>query len=452
MRFLRATVGVPVISLFVLGALSTAGQTAEAVKEDYIRDPMPPGFQVIISELEGPMFADANGRTLYKWPKDALRNGDAGEIEGKPTCEDHVYRENAGLMSPYPAGLELPEADTRPSCTQMWPPVFASADAKPVGKWTIVDRTDGKKQWAYDKWSLYTSVLDKKPGDAIGGSSMFKLSEGGAIRVPVSPEPNVPSQFKVVSTMKGRLVVLDEGKSIYTFSGDKRNKSACQNECLETFSPVLAADYARPVGEWTTFERAPGIKQWSFRGRPVYTHPNDAKGGSQDGSDIPGWENVYTQHTPPPPKGFVLKDTMIGVVLGDSNGKTIYRYTCTDDALDQLACDYPEAPQVYRFVVCGGGDVARCLKAFPYVQAAAGAKVEGPVWSTMYIDPATGKRAAAGQPGALNVWAFRERPVYTYEGDRGPTDINAHAWGEFNGQRNGFRVLAYRDVFANRDR
>ena len=48
-------------------------------------------------------------------------------------CDDHVYRENSGLMSPYPPGLELPEADTRPSCVQIWPPVLAPSDAKPVG-------------------------------------------------------------------------------------------------------------------------------------------------------------------------------------------------------------------------------------------------------------------------------------------------------------------------------
>ena len=37
------------------------------------------------------------------------RNGDAGEQKGKPTCGDVPYKVNAGLMSPYPGGLELPE-------------------------------------------------------------------------------------------------------------------------------------------------------------------------------------------------------------------------------------------------------------------------------------------------------------------------------------------------------
>ena len=74
----------------------------------------------------------------------------------------------------------------------------------------------------------------------------------------------------------------------------------------------------------------------------------------------------------------------------------------------------------------------------------------------MYIDPKTGKRATANQPGAINVWAFRGRPVYTFAGrpgygDETPYDLKAHDWGEFNGRRNGYQVMAYRDLFYDRD-
>ena len=83
-----------------------------------------------------------------------------------------VLTENAGLMSPYPPGLELPELKTRKSCLDMWPAVYAADDAKPIGKWSIVTRTDGRKQWAYDGFALYTSNLDRQIGDVIGGSSV----------------------------------------------------------------------------------------------------------------------------------------------------------------------------------------------------------------------------------------------------------------------------------------
>ncbi len=454
MRLLRN-----VLNVSVLAFLTTAGVSAYAAgqtKEDYIRTPLPPGIQVVVTELEGPVFADAKGHTFYKWPKKNLRNGDAGDVQGKSFCEDKVQRENGGLMSPYPGGLELPEVDTRPSCAAVWPPVIAAADAKPIDKWTLLDLPDGRKQWKYDEWALYTSVLDKKPGDTLGGSVMADSGEVGSLRVPVGPEANVPSQFKVATTMFGRLVELRDGWSVYTYEGDSRNKSNCSGACLDGWTPVLAADYARPVGEWTTFERSPGVRQWAFRGTPIYRHVDDSKTGSLDGGDEPRWHNVYTQRTPEPPQGFVMKETMVGLVLGDPQGKTIYQYRCTDDALDQLACDHPDSPQVYRFTVCGGGDPDRCVKVFPYVLAPAGARTGNSIWSARYIDPKTGKWAAADKPGALHVWTYRARPVYTFAGfngygDKKPSDINAMDWGEFNGQRNGYRAMVYRDIYSSRD-
>lgn len=433
-------------------AVTTAGAYAARTEtEDYKRAPLPPGFQVVATELEGPVFADANGKTVYRWPVKHLRNGDAGEVQNKPTCEDKVYKVSSGLMSPYPAGLELPDADARAPCTAFWPPVFAAADAKPVGKWTVIDRPDGRRQWAYDGWALYTSILDKQPGDVLGGSPMIgTFANAGAPRLPMGPEPNVPSQFEVVTTMLGRMVTLRNGWSVYVYDGDGRNTSKCAGTCLDEWVPVLAPAYARPLGEWTIFERAPGVTQWAFKGKPIYQHPTDRRTRSHDGGDVPGWSNVYTQRAPAPPSGLALKDTMIGLVLADANGKTVYRYQCYEDAPDQPVCDTPEAPQVYRLAVCGAFDVERCLKTFPYVTAPANAKSGSRLWTVLTLDPKTGKRAAADQPGAQHVWAFRGRPVYTFAGDTKSTDMHAHNWGEFNGEWNGYKAMVYRDLFTMR--
>jgi predicted lipoprotein with Yx(FWY)xxD motif len=141
-------------------------------------------------------------------------------------------------------------------------------------------------------------------------------------------------------------------------------------------------------------------------------------------------------------------------VLADEHGMTVYRYICTDDAVDQQLCDYPEAPQIYRLIVCGGGDADRCARTFPYVVAPTGAKTGNQVWGTMYINPKTGKSATATEPGALNVWTLRGRPLYTFAGRNGygdhrPTDTNGNGWGEFSGRRNGFSVIVFRPAFVN---
>ena len=321
-----------------------------------------------------PVFADSKGKTLYKWPIKSIRNGDVGEQKNKPTCDDTVYKVNAGLMSPYPGGFTLPEVETRPSCLQEWPAVYASADDKPVGKWTVVDRKDGKKQWAYDGFALYTSVLDEVPGDTRGGTRRKTGGDSPAYREPVSPMPNIPAQFGVYSVAKGRILATSIGYSVYSYDKDTATKSACTGTCLNEWAPMLAAENAVPQGDWSILERSPGVKQWAFRKKPLYTRIADEKFRSFEGGDVPGWHNVFTQTEPAAPKNFTVQDTRAGQVLADKNGRTIYIYNCGDDAIDELACDNPKSPQAYRLAICGGGDPDVCNKTFPYVIAEAGAK------------------------------------------------------------------------------
>ena len=53
-------------------------------------------------------------------------------------------------------------------CAENWPPLIADAGAAPEGDFTLVDRTDGSKMWAYKGWPLYFWVKDEKPGDTTG--------------------------------------------------------------------------------------------------------------------------------------------------------------------------------------------------------------------------------------------------------------------------------------------
>jgi predicted lipoprotein with Yx(FWY)xxD motif len=53
-------------------------------------------------------------------------------------------------------------------CATNWPPLAAAADAKPVGKFTIITRDDGSLQWAYAGKPLYFWKNDKQPGDMTG--------------------------------------------------------------------------------------------------------------------------------------------------------------------------------------------------------------------------------------------------------------------------------------------
>jgi predicted lipoprotein with Yx(FWY)xxD motif len=81
----------------------------------------------------GKIYADSKDMTLYTFDKDEM---------GKSNCYD--------------------------KCAANWPPYTAMADAMAEGDWTVIDRTDGTKQWAYKGKPVYLFVQDKKPGDVTG--------------------------------------------------------------------------------------------------------------------------------------------------------------------------------------------------------------------------------------------------------------------------------------------
>lgn len=414
---------------------------------------MPPGFQVVISELEGPVFADANGKTLYQWPLRSMRNGNVGEPKGQPICDWQKTTETAGIITRYPPGLQLPDLDRRKSCAERWPPVLAKDSAQPDGNWSIVERADGKRQWAYAGAPLYTSIEDRRKGDTYGGTRRRISGEGGAPREPVGPRPDVPPGFIVVPTAKGRMITTATRTSVYSSDADDPNRSNCRGECAQVWIPVPAPAFAQQRGDWSVVEREPGIKQWAFKKQPLYTYRDDLAGkqASQRGSDVPGWHNVYTQLAPELPKEFTARDTLAGTVLADANGKSLYLYRCIEDTIEQFDCDGPEDPQAYRLAICGAGDVKRCEQTFPYAVADRKSRSPNRTWTIVEIDPLTGHLATAESSEALRVWAFRGRPLFTFQADRQPGDINGNSWGSFSGERNGFKPFWLRDDYFRND-
>jgi hypothetical protein len=84
------------------------------------------------------------------------------------------------------------------------------------------------------------------------------------------------------------------------------------------------------------------------------------------------------------------------------------------------------------------------------VPASGDAKSANRLWSVVSVNPANGHEAKPGETGALRVWAYRGRPVYTYAGDSQPGDYNGDALGEWHGWRNGFRAFWVRSEWFGR--
>jgi predicted lipoprotein with Yx(FWY)xxD motif len=105
-------------------------------------EPAPPKVEAqtvpakVILTKQGPKLVDLKGMTLYYYERDTT---------GKTsTCND--------------------------KCTEKWVPLSATAEAKAVGDFTVINRDDGSKMWAYRYRPLYTSPADKAPGEANGNA------------------------------------------------------------------------------------------------------------------------------------------------------------------------------------------------------------------------------------------------------------------------------------------
>lgn len=79
------------------------------------------------------ILTNAKGMTLYTFDKD---------VKGQSNCSG--------------------------GCAQKWPPFLATKTSKGEGKFTVIDRADGSKQWAYNGQPLYFWFKDKKQGDVTG--------------------------------------------------------------------------------------------------------------------------------------------------------------------------------------------------------------------------------------------------------------------------------------------
>lgn len=85
------------------------------------------------AKMQSNMLVGPNGMTLYVFDKDAA---------GKSVCNG--------------------------PCATNWPPLMAGGSDQATGNWSILNRDDGGKQWAYKGKPLYFWSKDQKPGDKTG--------------------------------------------------------------------------------------------------------------------------------------------------------------------------------------------------------------------------------------------------------------------------------------------
>jgi predicted lipoprotein with Yx(FWY)xxD motif len=392
---MKAVTGLLIVAIVaMIGFVGMSSiRPAKAVKPQVVEvSAMPPGitFQTVgagqsmnvMGAFKGyDVIADAKNMTLYTFDKDPA---------GKSVCND--------------------------DCAKTWLPLAAPADAKSSGFWQVIARDDGSKQWAFRGKPLYTYAEDKKPGDFKGKSVdgwNFVLNQAMA----GVPLPDGIAAAEVVAA-GGQAFVDVHGHTIYAFGGDlKSDASTCAPgaECVNHWRPLLAAELANNLGDFTIARRPDGTRQWAYQGQPLYTYDRDLEKGDSNGrSADPRWTVALAERYFQPSNVKIGQNVRGMDMLTDANGMTIY-------ARDR---------QMYQV---GGFNLRGGQKGIPQLGKAMGAltcpadcaKVYPPVLAPDDAQPA-GYWSIAKRADGKKQWSYNGYALYTYTGDTKPGDETSH--------------------------
>ncbi len=321
-------------------------------------------------------YADAKGMTLYTYDKDE---------PGKSNCTG--------------------------DCAQVWPALAAPATATAFGDWSVVTRDDGAKQWALKGKPLYSYSKDAKPGDGSGNGidsvwhiQLFKAGEGY----------KMPDGMALLDSANAAgQVLVDEqtGMPLYTFANDPKGKATCVAQpCTDHWTPVQAAQLAKPLGDFTVVNRGDGLFQWAFKGKPLYSFDGDTEPGDANGLDAK-WHAATVVRNFMPAQVKIAINRFGGHNLVTTAGMTLYvrdRVVGTNTG-HNLRTGSRGNPMVGKILGTKSCD-AECAKTWNPLIAPADAQPSG------YWD------VAARDDGSRQ-WTYRGYAVYSYVNDKKPGDM-----------------------------
>lgn len=99
------------------------------------------------------------------------------------------------------------------------------------------------------------------------------------------------AQMQPTNVMDGVLTGVN-GKTLYTFDKDEigSGKSTCYDACAANWPPFTVAEGKKATDDYSIIERNDGIKQWAYKGSPLYYFVKDTKAGEKNGD---GFKNIW---------------------------------------------------------------------------------------------------------------------------------------------------------------
>lgn len=106
-----------------------------------------------------------------------------------------------------------------------------------------------------------------------------------------SPSSSTAPAVDVKNGSFGKMLVDEQGRSLYQFDKDTTNKSMCTGSCATAWPPFTvkskpAAGSGIKANLLKTTKRSDGSEQVTYNGRPLYRFEGDKKPGDINGQDI----------------------------------------------------------------------------------------------------------------------------------------------------------------------
>ena len=101
----------------------------------------------------------------------------------------------------------------------------------------------------------------------------------------------------VPATMNDGILVNAKGITLYVFDRDiaGSGKSVCNDDCAIKWPSMTPAATDKASGDFAIITRDDGKKQWSYKGKPLYTWPEDQEPGDKYGDN---YDKVWRVVTP----------------------------------------------------------------------------------------------------------------------------------------------------------
>jgi predicted lipoprotein with Yx(FWY)xxD motif len=312
-------------------------------------------------------------------------------------------------------------------CAKEFPPFVADARARAFGEWSIIDRANHVRQWAYQGKPLYRYSGTDPVGEPAASrfiaredpawsdpASKFYSPKRGWRRAAYTPEkafampPDIELDFLAIANGFG---FVDAASHMTLYAAPVSHKLSAE------WRPMRASALALPIGDFSIVRtRDDGTRQWTYKGEALYTYAGDYAPTEVTGiftSDKSVQAALASQDFTPP-----------GILIGHYPGRGALMTTTTGQSLYYVARYHTqyggrEAPRGY-FVTYNDakaqgaqGCQGDCTKTWKPVIAPENAQPSG-FWEVI------------ARPDGTKQWVFKGSPVYTFIGDKHPGDVEGN--------------------------